>query len=198
MFPTISPDSSSIPESRTWILMAHIGIFCCRQRTTLSTKIYHCWIEKTVAWCCQDRLSACLWALHTMDGNIIFWDCHQALASWEWQGFSLKNLDAFYPKAQLTRYRIALASSLLTIILHNHTPNCCCKQFLVMDTASLGFTGKQKLLSFLKLQNTGNVSIWLPIAKRLHKYDIKKKKKRELQTTKISEILKILCRKFST
>lgn len=80
-------------------------------------------------------------------------------------------------KLSLQDRHIALSSSLLTIILHNHTPDCCCKQFLVMATASLGFTGRQKLLPFLKLQNTGNVSIWLPIAKRLHKSDIKKKKK---------------------
>lgn len=55
-----------------------------------------------------------------------------------------------------------------------------------MASASLGFTGRQKLLPFLKLQNTGNVSIWLPTAKRLHKSDVKKIK---LQT---SEVLKIL------
>lgn len=80
------------------------------------------------------------------------------------------------PKLSLQDSNTALASSFLTIILHNHTPNCCYKSFLVMASASLGFTGRQKLLPFLKLQNTGNVSIWLPTAKRLHKSDIKKNK----------------------
>lgn len=65
-----------------------------------------------------------------------------------------------------------------------------------MAAASLGFTGRQKLLPFLMLQNTDHVSIWLPTAKRLHKSDIKKKKKktRKLQT---SEILKIFLHEVS-
>lgn len=66
-----------------------------------------------------------------------------------------------------------------------------------MAAASLGFTGRQKLLPFLMLQNTDHVSIWLPTAKRLHKSDIKKKK-RKLENSKHLKFWKYFFMKFPT
>lgn len=48
-----------------------------------------------------------------------------------------------------------------------------------MVSAGLGFTGRQKLLLFLRLQNTGNISVRLPTAKSLQKWDIKSPKQKQ-------------------
>lgn len=71
MLPTVSPDPSNIPKNKTWILMAHVSIFCCRQRTTHLTETIQCYTEKAVTWGCQDRPPACLWGI-THNG----WEYH--------------------------------------------------------------------------------------------------------------------------
>lgn len=122
------------------------------------------------------------WMRTSSFGTVI--TAHEGLASWGWQGFSLKKLiGSFVSQSSACNIVILCTGQVTSYNIFTQECRhwvCCYMQFIVMATASLHFTGRQKPLSFLELRNRGHVSICL-LTKQGYKHLTLKKPNKPLK-----------------